>query len=64
MILTISFAFASANVLDKEKNDAATGVLLKLLKDRNQDVWESAERSLEARNKLPKGLPLPPVVGS
>lgn len=47
--------------LDKEKNDAATEVLLKLLNDQNQEVWESAERALNARNKMPKDFPQRPL---
>ncbi len=47
--------------LAKEKTDAATDVLLKLLNDKNQDVWESAESELKARNKMPDGLPLRPL---
>jgi tetratricopeptide (TPR) repeat protein len=50
-----------AQRLDKEKNDAATEVLLKLLNDKNQDVWESAERELKAREKMPKDFPLRPL---
>ena len=46
--------------LAKEKNDAATDVLLKLLNDKNQDVWEAAESELKARNKMPS-LPLRPL---
>jgi tetratricopeptide (TPR) repeat protein len=50
-----------AQRLDKEKNDAATEVLLKLLNDQNQEVWETAESALKACNKMPKDLPLRPL---
>lgn len=50
-----------AQRLDREKDDSTTELLLKLLNDQNQNVWESAERSLKARNKMPKDFPLRPM---
>jgi tetratricopeptide (TPR) repeat protein len=50
-----------AQRLDKEKNDAATEILLRLLNDQNQEVWESAERALKARDRMPKDFPLRPM---
>ncbi len=50
-----------AQRLNKEKGDAATAVLLKLLNDQNQDVWESAERALKERNKMPEDFPQRPL---
>lgn len=49
-----------AQRLANEKNDAATEVLLRLLNDNNQHVWEAAEMELKARNKMPN-LPLRPL---
>ena len=50
-----------AQRLSKEKNDASTEVLLKLLNDKDQNVWESAERALNERNKMPTDFPLRPL---